>query len=298
MRRVAVEFGRALLAALLLVALAYGGAAIATSVGSGSPTVSITLSQGISAVSGSFSGDVGIAGNLGVTGTLGVTGAASLKSTLGVAGAVSITGSVGITGTSGSTGLVVIGNGNGPGGYFIGGVGSGTPAGLVVQAGGSAGSLGTPAVTTGALIVQGRSGNYGLIAKGGNTNGSIGAYFEGTGAAGQAFTTAGLVGFTNASYTAGTTQTQAGATLLSTTFNRVTTGNANDGVALPVGVASVNTCLFIDNISANALKIYPNNANDDTINGGAADASVTLAANGSTWVCTADGVAWITGNLD
>lgn len=72
------------------------------SFGAGSGT-SLTLTQGISAVSGEFSGNVGI------TGTLGVTGAASLKSTLGVGGAVSITGSVGITGTSGTTGLTLVG---------------------------------------------------------------------------------------------------------------------------------------------------------------------------------------------
>lgn len=107
MRRVAVEFGRALLAALLLVALAYGGSAIATSVGSGSPTVSITLTQGISAVSGTFSGDVGIAGNLGVTGTLGVTGAASFKgaATFAPSSGVPIT----VTGVSGTTGMVITG---------------------------------------------------------------------------------------------------------------------------------------------------------------------------------------------
>lgn len=235
------------------------------------------------------------------TGTCGgavLSVAPQLTGAVGISGTASITGSVGITGTSGATGLVVIGNGNGPGGYFIGGVGSGTPAGLTVQAGGSVGSLGTPTITTAALIVQGRSGGYGISAKGGNSNGAIAAYFEGTGTNGQAFNAVGHIGLTSAAYTAGTTQTQAGATNLTTTLNRVTTGNANDGVALPQGQASTRTCVWIDNISAVVMKLYPNNADNDTINGLAADASVDLAALGSTWACTSDGTAWITGNLD
>jgi hypothetical protein len=91
--------------------------------------------------------------------------------------------------------------------------------------------------------------------------------------------------------TAGLTQTQAGATALSKTFNKVTTGNANDGVALPSG--STSMCVMVSNISANALKVYGNNADDDTIDGGSADASVTQAASAkSVWYCTTNGVAW------
>lgn len=175
MRRVAVEFGRALLAALLLVALAYGGSAIATSVGSGSPTVSITLTQGISAVSGTFSGDVGIAGNLGVTGTLGVTGAAS------VSGGLTVEQS-----TTNTIGATITGNGTASGAQISGGDGATNVSGLVVRGGGSSGSLGTPSVTTGAIVAQGKGGGYGICAKGGNTNGATAALFEGTGSAGRA----------------------------------------------------------------------------------------------------------------
>lgn len=91
--------------------------------------------------------------------------------------------------------------------------------------------------------------------------------------------------------TAGTTQTQVGATVLSKTLNKVTTGNANDGVALPAGTGAM--CLMISNISANALKVYGNNSDDDTIDGGSADASVTQAASTkSIWYCTTNGIAW------
>lgn len=91
--------------------------------------------------------------------------------------------------------------------------------------------------------------------------------------------------------TAGTTQTQAGATALTKTFNKVTTGNANDGVALPGGLQPM--CVMVSNISANALKVYGANADNDTIDGGSADASVTQAASAkSIWYCTTDGVAW------
>jgi hypothetical protein len=100
-----------------------------------------------------------------------------------------------------------------------------------------------------------------------------------------------LIGFTSAAVTAGTTQTQAGATAITVTMNRVTTGNANDGVALPGGTSQV--CVFVSNISANALKVWPSNADNDTINGGSADAEVAHPASKAAWYCTMDGTAWL-----
>lgn len=95
--------------------------------------------------------------------------------------------------------------------------------------------------------------------------------------------------------TAGATQTQAGATALAATMNKVTTGSANDGVALPAGTTPM--CVWVTNISANALKVYGANADDDTIDGGSADASVTQAASAKAiWYCTSNGVAWTSGN--
>src|SRR4051794_20616551 len=90
-----------------------------------------------------------------------------------------------------------------------------------------------------------------------------------------------------ASYTAGTTQTQAGATAASAFLSRVTTGNANDGVSLPRGDAPghLNQTMIVVNKSAVALKVYPYytsaSTNDDgaayggTIDGGAANAAIT-----------------------
>ena len=67
--------------------------------------------------------------------------------------------------------------------------------------------------------------------------------------------------------TAGATQTQAGATQLSSEVNRITTNaTAGNGVALPAATAAGLTILVI-NYTANALQVYGNNTNADTING-------------------------------
>lgn len=59
--------------------------------------------------------------------------------------------------------------------------------------------------------------------------------------------------------TAGTTQTQAGATAIASPVVLVTTGNANDGVILPSGSNPTNygMCVIVKNLSAAALKVYP-----------------------------------------
>ena len=79
-----------------------------------------------------------------------------------------------------------------------------------------------------------------------------------------------------ATATAGTTQTQAGATALTGAINFVTTGNANDGVLLPSGYALGDT-LVIVNSSGAALNVYP--GTDGKINNGSANAAKALAAN-------------------
>jgi hypothetical protein len=102
---------------------------------------------------------------------------------------------------------------------------------------------------------------------------------------------------------AGTTQTQVGATALTKAINKVTTGNANDGVALPYagGPAQVGQSVLVKNESAVILKVYPyhgtKNANGElasaaasggTIDGGAADAALSQAASvARLYVCTA-----------
>ena len=79
-----------------------------------------------------------------------------------------------------------------------------------------------------------------------------------------------------ATATAGTTQTQAGATLLTGGINYVTTGNANDGVKLPADIAFGDS-LIIVNSSGVALNVYP--GTDGAINNGSANVAKALAAN-------------------
>jgi len=75
------------------------------------------------------------------------------------------------------------------------------------------------------------------------------------------------------SITAGTTQTQAGATALTTVYNQVTTcANFLDGVALPSATAGANKCVII-NAGANAVQVWPANGSSETIAGGSADAA-------------------------
>lgn len=79
--------------------------------------------------------------------------------------------------------------------------------------------------------------------------------------------------------TAGTTQTQAGATLLTGAKNIVATvGTTSDGVILPV--AEVGDSVFVRNAGANTAKVYP--PVGGAINGGTANASVNLASGAST----------------
>jgi hypothetical protein len=69
--------------------------------------------------------------------------------------------------------------------------------------------------------------------------------------------------------TAGTTQTQAGATAITGPLARVTTcANANDGVKLPTCAAEV--MITVMNLGATNLQVWPNTS--DTVNGGSADA--------------------------
>ena len=91
--------------------------------------------------------------------------------------------------------------------------------------------------------------------------------------------------------TAGTTQTQVGATAWNTKyFNVVTTGNANDGISLPAVVAG--KCVAFRNTSANALKVYgltPAKVNTVTTTTGAIFAASTGAqccSDGTDWFCT------------
>lgn len=90
------------------------------------------------------------------------------------------------------------------------------------------------------------------------------------------------------SITAGTTQTQAGATALTTEFNRVTTATAGDGVKFPT--ASAGLICHIVNETAVSIEVYPNTS--DTLNGGSANVSNSLGAKTRAIYECVDGTDW------
>jgi len=96
------------------------------------------------------------------------------------------------------------------------------------------------------------------------------------------------------SITAGSTQTQAGATALTTMVNRVTVSGTNgDGVKLPTAIAGLEI-LIINDDSAQTIQVWPNTS--DAINGGSANAvdAQTLAAGGSRRYAAIDATNWYT----
>lgn len=89
--------------------------------------------------------------------------------------------------------------------------------------------------------------------------------------------------------TAGTTQTQAGATVLTGKVNILgTVANANDGVVLPTAVAG--TRIVVINRGANIARIYP--AASDTIDGGSANSPITIPVGGSYEFFAESAVNW------
>jgi len=98
------------------------------------------------------------------------------------------------------------------------------------------------------------------------------------------------------SITAGTTQTQAGATALTADINRVTVSAVNgDGVKLPTAVPG-GVVMVINGDSAQTIQIWPNT--DDDIDGGAVDAvdANTLAAGATRTYSAIDNISWYTQN--
>ena len=93
----------------------------------------------------------------------------------------------------------------------------------------------------------------------------------------------------------GTTRTQAGATLLSATVNRVDTSTApsagsllGDGVKLPASVSG--KFVVVENNTANPIQIYGNGT--DTINGVAAATGIVMPANAADVFWCAGAGAW------
>jgi hypothetical protein len=95
--------------------------------------------------------------------------------------------------------------------------------------------------------------------------------------------------------TAGTTQTQAGATAITTPIVVVTTGNASDGVILPALSASlIGSRVQLINASANAGVVYcPGTTSTNTINGTAGATGVAYAASKTLFLVAVSATAWV-----
>jgi len=100
------------------------------------------------------------------------------------------------------------------------------------------------------------------------------------------------------SITAGSTQSQAGATALTTDINRVTvSGTDGDGVKLPTAVAGAKVEIINDD-AAQTIQIWP--ATGDAIDGGSANAvdANTLAPGGDRTYFSVDATNWYTKSSD
>lgn len=95
--------------------------------------------------------------------------------------------------------------------------------------------------------------------------------------------------------TAGTTQTQGGATAITAGVAVVTTGNASDGIILPaLSAALIGTRVQVINKSANAGVIYcPGTTSTNTINGTAGATGVAYAASKTLFLVAVSATAWL-----
>ena len=83
--------------------------------------------------------------------------------------------------------------------------------------------------------------------------------------------------------------TQGTATALTEPVNVITSGTANQGVVLPT--AAQGLTIVVQNTTSVDLKLYPNSS--DTINGGSADAAITLPANTTITVTCKNATDWV-----
>lgn len=105
--------------------------------------------------------------------------------------------------------------------------------------------------------------------------------------AGQAL---GINGLSNTTITAGTTQTQAGATALTASTNVITTvTTAGDGVSLPN--AMVGDSMNILNLGANACTVYP--PTGGRINQLSTNSGFSLAPNTAVWIQKFTSTRWM-----
>lgn len=193
-----------------------------------------------------------------------------------------------VTSTGGTGTVTSVGSGTGLTGGPITTSGTLALANTAVAAGTYGDATHAPQIV---IDAQGRITSASSVAIGGGGLGTVTSVGSGTGLSGGPITASGTltVDFTPAIVAAAGT-VQGDATLIAALENAVTTVASGSGVVLPA--SSQKFPRTIANHGANTLKIYPNSGG--TINGGSANAAVTIAVNQAVRLGTADGTAWWT----
>lgn len=301
----------------------YCGTGTGTSVCSTSPTLttpnigvasgtSLTLTQGLSAVTGLFSGTVGI------TGTLTTTGATTLNGGLGVSGAVTVTGPAGASGLvvngGSSSGVPAIqanaGGSSAVGIYAIGGASNNA---LVATCAGAGNAISAINTSSGAAISATSTSGYGLAFSGDATSPTKSALFIGrqdanptSGALGDMFLLGSGSTQTFRMATSATPRWDDVAAVLSTSLTNTafagggqasatticdeeplteisTVATTGDSVKWAASAILGKVC-EVWNKGANSLNLFPPSGGSLCVAGGAclaADASTAVAATGA-----------------
>ncbi len=284
------------------------GSGTAISYGNGQATVSIPaggiLNSNLLFSSLTITAGIGLSGGgivaLGGSVALANTGVLSLTTNTGLStntlatGAVSVTntgvlsfsgGSTGFTPNSSTTGAITLG---GTLGFANGGTGiTSTPAnGQLLIGNGSGYSLNT---------LTGTSNQVGVANSSGNVTLSIPSTFIAPGSIASTSTivsgTLSADGTTTAIAAAGALQ--ATATVLTRTYNIVTTVAAGTGVALP-SVTIPGTIVTVVNRGANSLLVYPANLSLASIDSGLPNAPTAIPINSSVSYQASSATQWYT----
>lgn len=332
--KMARELARALLSATLVMSFMATGYVVASSVGSGvsaggtlAQFAATTSAQFFGVISDETGTGAVVAAsgstlnNTTVTGTL--TAATGLFS-----GPVSVTGALTAIGTFTDNTQIVSSGGNGACGSNFSAI-CGTAAntagvcGVIGQGISSVSSAGVKGVGSGNGIgvwADNTGTGYALYVSDDTTSAAMPAIHvdpqdaQPTGAqvVGDMWvTTAGVLKIETVAGTPGTASTVANMGTLSTVaatgstqadsvalgataeFVTVTAADGTKGAQLPAG-SGARRIRVMNQVIASVLKVYGNNSDNDTVNGGAADAAYSQAGGTSLIYATSDGTNWFT----